>query len=55
MQQAQSIIQDNRVDIVFCDIEMPSGSGLELMEWMNENYPGIVKIILSCHNEFEFL
>ena len=54
MQQAQSIIQDNRVDIVFCDIEMPSGSGLELMEWMNENYPGLVKIILSCHNEFEF-
>ena len=30
MQQAQSILQDNRVDIVFCDIEMPSGSGLEL-------------------------
>ena len=54
MQQAQSILLENQVDIVFCDIEMPSGSGLELMEWMNENYPGVVKLILSCHNEFEF-
>lgn len=54
MKQARKILQERKVDIVVCDIEMPNGSGLELMEWMNENCPGIVKIILSCHNEFEF-
>ncbi len=54
MQQAQKILQENRVDIVLCDIEMPRGSGLELMEWMNGHCPETIKIILSCHNEFEF-
>ncbi len=54
MQQAQKLLQENKVDIVLCDIEMPRGSGLELMEWMNVHSPETVKIILSCHNEFEF-
>lgn len=54
VKQARKILQERKVDIVVCDIEMPNGSGLELMEWMNENCPGIVKMILSCHNEFEF-
>lgn len=54
MAQAQEILREKKVDIVLCDIEMPRGSGLELMEWMNGNCPGTVKMILSCHNEFEF-
>lgn len=54
MQQAMGILQRERVDILLCDIEMPNGSGLDLIEWVNENCPKAVKLILSCHNEFEF-
>jgi len=54
MQQAMDIIVEKKVDIILCDIEMPSGSGMELIEWINANQPEIVKLILSCHNEFEF-
>ncbi len=54
MQQAVEILEREKVDILLCDIEMPNGSGLDLIKWVNENRPRVVKLILSCHNEFEF-
>lgn len=54
MQQAQAIIQVQQVDIILCDIEMPNGSGLELMEWLNRQGIKAVKIILTCHGDFSF-
>ena len=55
MEQAKVIIQGEKtIDIMICDIEMPNGSGLELIGWMNSHYPDIASVILSCHNEFEF-
>ena len=54
MQQAIEILGREKVDILLCDIEMPNGSGLDLIKWVNENRPRVVKLILSCHNEFEF-
>lgn len=53
-QQAQEIILQGDVDIVICDIEMPNGSGLELIEWINQYDSRIVTMILSCHTEFTF-
>lgn len=41
-------------DILLCDIEMPYGSGLELVEWVRENYPNTECIFLTCHDEFDF-
>lgn len=54
MSAAQEIIRQWGIDIVLCDIEMPGGSGLELIEWINREYPNIVTIILSCHSDFDF-
>ena len=54
VQQAMKLLTENVMDIVICDIEMPNGSGLELMEWMDEKAFTAIKIILSCHDEFEF-
>lgn len=54
MHQAVELLQKKPVDMILCDIEMPNGSGLELLEWINQQYPDMVKMILSCHNEFEF-
>lgn len=54
MKQAQEIFRAQRVDIMVCDIEMPQGSGLELLQWVRQNYPRTVSIFLTCHSDFHF-
>ena len=37
--QAQNIIREHPIDLMISDIEMPQGSGLELLSWIrNEKY-----------------
>ena len=38
--QAKRILQNGQTDIVISDIEMPQGSGLDLLKWVRAN--GIV-------------
>lgn len=52
--QAVEILQKNDIEVMLCDIEMPDGSGLELVEWVNEHSPGTLCIIMSCHFEFDY-
>lgn len=54
MEQAKKIMEQNEIHIVMCDIEMPNGNGLDLIEWINEFAPATVTLILSCHTEFHF-
>lgn len=42
------------IDILLCDIEMPYGSGLDLVEWVKEKYSKTECIFLTCHDEFDF-
>ncbi len=42
------------VDIIITDIEMPNGSGLELIKWVKENRPGIKAIFYTGHAEFSY-
>ncbi|MDQ0878521.1 two-component system response regulator YesN [Paenibacillus sp. V4I3] len=42
------------VDIVICDIEMPSSNGLELLEWIKENYPQTETIFVTGHADFSY-
>lgn len=42
-------------DIVLSDIRMPKMDGLELMQWLNYNYPDIKIVILSGYSDFEYL
>lgn len=54
MQEAQRILLKDKVDILLCDIEMPMGSGLDLLRWIREgNYPAEC-IFLSCHTDFSY-
>ncbi|WP_180270814.1 response regulator transcription factor [Sporanaerobium hydrogeniformans] len=54
MKQAQKIFKTNHVDIMICDIEMPKGSGLDLVEWIiNEAY-SVVIILLTSYANFEY-
>ena len=54
LREAITVLEKQPVDIALCDIEMPGGSGLELIQWMNDQKLDTVKVIISAHNEFEF-
>lgn len=52
--QAKEILKSKPVDIMLCDIEMPQGSGLELLKWVRDNSYNTVTIFLTSHAEFEY-
>lgn len=49
---AQDIINNNSIQLMLCDIEMPLGSGLELLEWISNNHYDIKCIFLTAHSDF---
>ena len=52
--QAINIFMEDKIDIMLSDIEMPYGSGIELVEWVRSHYPETECIFLTCHAEFNF-
>jgi len=54
IRQAKDIFESNPIDILLCDIEMPQGSGLELLTWVREHYPNTVTIFLTSHADFKY-
>lgn len=42
------------VDIVITDIEMPNGTGLDLIRWVKENKPEIKSVFYTGHAEFTY-
>ncbi|MEK4460586.1 MULTISPECIES: response regulator transcription factor [Paenibacillus] len=52
--QAKECLSATTMDIAICDIEMPQGSGLELLAWIKVHSPETKSILLTCHAEFEF-
>ncbi|WP_025852751.1 response regulator transcription factor [Paenibacillus ehimensis] len=48
-------IERNEVDILITDIAMPVMDGLELMRAAREKNPLIKVVLLSCHNDFEYV
>ncbi|MGN6711611.1 response regulator transcription factor [Anaerocolumna jejuensis] len=54
IETAKAAFQEHAFAIVICDIEMPMGSGIDLLKWVrNENYDSEF-IFLTCHESFEF-
>jgi two-component system, response regulator YesN len=52
--KAQEVFQNYKVDLLLCDIEMPKGSGLDLVKWVKEHYPNTETIFLTCHSDFSY-
>ncbi|WP_160720484.1 response regulator [Bacillus sp. USDA818B3_A] len=52
LRQAQAIFLNHKVDLLLCDIEMPKGSGLDLLKWVREHYSETEAIFLTCHSDF---
>lgn len=54
-QAALQEIQKERPDIILTDVVMPVMDGIELMRNVYERYPDIRMILLSGHEEFEYV
>ena len=54
MAQAQEIFAAHIVDVMLCDIEMPKGSGLDLLEWIRTRGYGTVCVFLTCFARFDY-
>jgi two-component system response regulator YesN len=52
--QAKEIFDKEKIDIMLCDIEMPQGSGLELLHWVRERQMNTVTIFLTSYADFKY-
>lgn len=50
--EAQSILQQESVQVLVCDLEMPRMTGIELLEWMRTACLDVESVILTCHESF---
>ncbi len=51
---ALEVLKRQKIDIVICDIEMPMGSGLELLAEIRDMSYDCDFIFLTCHDSFDF-
>ena len=59
VREAKAWLQNNHVNILICDIEMPGENGLDMIEWATEytrfSAEPMVCIVLTCHPKYEYL
>lgn len=54
-EEAVEKIQQEKPHVVLSDIRMPKMDGVQLMQYLSQNYPEIKIVILSGYNDFEYL
>lgn len=52
--EAKKIILAERVDLLLCDIDMPHGSGLDLLAWIRDTSSDMLVIFLTNYANFEY-
>ncbi len=54
IRQAQKLLEEVTVQILLCDIDMPQGSGLELLEWVRSRKQRTECVFLSSYANFAY-
>ncbi len=54
MQEAQILLQEKEIQLLLCDIEMPRGNGLDLIEWMKQKQLAVVTLLLTSYADFYY-
>lgn len=54
MKEAQQVFAEQPIDILISDIEMPMGSGLDLVAWVRNHHPATECIFLTSHEDFSY-
>lgn len=52
--QAVNLFMENRIDILLCDIEMPYGTGIDLVRWLRGRGEETECIFLTCFDSFDY-
>ncbi|WP_040951095.1 response regulator transcription factor [Gorillibacterium massiliense] len=52
--QAREILLQHPIHILICDIEMPQGSGLDLLAWLRSEHYNLQAIILTNYADFNY-
>ena len=55
MNQAIQLMATEKIEILVSDIEMPNGTGLQLLEWLRDHGQVINCIFVTCHPEFAYM
>lgn len=54
MKQAQAVLEKESIDIVISDVEMPKGSGFDLLRWLRDCKYQPVVIMLTSYANFDY-
>lgn len=54
VQEAKKFFQNEVIDLLLCDIEMPMENGLELLSWLHQKNFSVVTMILTSHADFSY-
>ncbi|RXZ76641.1 response regulator [Paenibacillaceae bacterium] len=54
-EKALAFIQETSVQLVITDITMPKMSGIELMRELQRLHPAIKVVVVTCHQDFDYI
>lgn len=54
IEEARSILNAHRIDLLITDIRLPDGTGLELSESIRPQHPDLPIFLLSAYGDFEY-
>lgn len=54
-EKALEFLESQPVDLLVTDLAMPVMSGIELMRAVRERYPGLHTVVLTLHQDFEYI
>ncbi|MGO4269761.1 response regulator, partial [Paenibacillus sp. TAF58] len=54
-EKALEFIAANAVDLLLTDLAMPVMSGIELLKIVRKQYPSIYTVVLTFHQDFEYI
>jgi two-component system probable response regulator PhcQ len=48
-EEAIAVVKSRQIGVIVCDERMPGKSGTELLSWIAQNCPEVVRIVLTGH------
>src|SRR5690348_15282579 len=53
VESAQAVFARQPIDLILTDQKMPRQTGIQLLEWVRENYPRTVRLLMTGYAELE--
>jgi two-component system response regulator PilR (NtrC family) len=53
LRDAQRVLLTETFDLVLCDMRLPDGDGLDLLDWLQSRHPGLPCAVITAHGNVE--